>query len=212
MDQTNLPPKAAEIVACARSLLAEGGYNGFSYANISDAVRITKASVHHHFPSKAELVRTVIKLYREEGRRGMAAIEEQIADPLGQLRAYTGYWEDCIRDGTSSFCICAMLASELSAIPDEVASEVRGHFRDLATWLASLLTRGAANGTFRLRGAAETEAMGLMATVHGAMLAARVHGDPQVFAAIVQRGVELLLPPPSRRPVGTSRATLDSSY
>jgi TetR/AcrR family transcriptional repressor of nem operon len=194
MEQMNLSPKAAEIVASARSLLATGGYNGFSYADISAAVNITKASVHHHFPSKAELVQTVVRLYREESRRGMAALEEQTADPLAQLRAYTGYWESCIRDGTSPFCICAMLASELSAVPDEVAVEVRGHFRDLAAWLASLLTRGAAKGTFRLRGIAETEAMGLMATVHGGMLAARVHGDPEVFAAIVQRGVGLLLP------------------
>ena len=194
MEQMNLSPKAAEIVACARSLLATGGYNGFSYADISAAVNITKASVHHHFSSKAELVQTVVRLYREESRRGMAALEEQTADPLAQLRAYTGYWEGCIRDGTSSFCICAMLASELSAVPDEVAVEVRGHFHDLAAWLASLLTRGATKGTFRLRGPAETEAMGLMATVHGGMLAARAHGDPDVFATIVQRGVGLLLP------------------
>ena len=193
MDQMNLSPKAAEIVACARSLLAAGGYNGFSYADISDGVHITKASVHHHFPSKAKLVQAVVKLYREESRRGMAAIEE-LADPLAQLRAYTGYWESCIRDGTSTFCICAMLASELSAIPDEVASEVRGHFRDLAAWLGSLLKRGAAKGAFRLRGAADTEAMAFMATVHGAMLAARVHGDPKVFATIVRKSVGLLVP------------------
>lgn len=194
MEQTDLSPKAAEIVACTRNLLAAGGYNGFSYADISEAVHISKASIHHHFPSKAELVRTVVKLYREESRGGLAAIEQHIADPLARLRAYTGYWETCIRDGAAPFCICAMLASELSAIPDEVATEVRGHFSDLAAWLASLLTVGAAKGSFRLRGAAESEAMALMATVHGGMLAARVHGDPEVFATIVQRGVALLLP------------------
>lgn len=195
MEQMELSPKAAEIVACTQALLAAGGYNGFSYADISEAVHISKASIHHHFPSKAELVQTVLKRYREEGRRGLAALEEQIADPLAQLRAYTGYWETCIRAGTSPFCICAMLAAELSAIPDEVAVEVRGHFRDLAAWLASVLAIGAAKGSFRLRGAAESEAMALMATVHGGMLAARVHGDPEVFATIVQRGVALLLPP-----------------
>ncbi|REM97679.1 TetR/AcrR family transcriptional regulator, partial [Mycobacterium tuberculosis] len=51
-----LSPKAVEIVGHARSLLESGGYNGFSYADIAARVNISKASIHHHFPSKAELV------------------------------------------------------------------------------------------------------------------------------------------------------------
>jgi TetR/AcrR family transcriptional repressor of nem operon len=183
---TELSPKAAEIVACARSLLAAGGYNGFSYADISESVRISKASIHHHFPSKAELVQTVVARYREEARTGMATLERQIPGPAAQLHAYTEYWAACIRDGSLPFCICAMLAAELPAIPSAVADEVRGHFSDLAAWLASVLTRGAAEGGFSLQASPEAEAMAFMATVHGAMLSARAHGSPEVFAQIVQ--------------------------
>lgn len=182
-------PKAAEIIACARSLLAAGGYNGFSYADISEAVHITKASIHHHFPSKAELVQTVLQLYREEARQGMQALQAHFADPLAQLNAYIGYWEACIRDGTSPFCVCAMLAAELPAIPDDVAVEVQGHFRELAAWLTSVLAQGAAQGIFQLRAPAEAEAMALMAQVHGGMLSSRVYGDPAIFAAIARRAV-----------------------
>jgi len=183
---TELSPKAAEIVTCARSLLAAGGYNSFSYANISESVRISKASIHHHFPSKADLVQTVIARYREEACTGMAALERQISDPAAQLQAYTEYWAACIRDGSLPFCICAMLAAELPAIPSAVADEVRGHFSDLAAWLASVLAKGASQGVFSLQGSPEAEAMAFMATVHGAMLSARAHGDPKVFVQIVQ--------------------------
>src|SRR5687767_9466094 len=103
----DLSPKAAEIAICAQALLATRGYNGFSYADISEAVHISKASIHHHFPSKAELVQTVLRRYREQGREGLAALQKSVADPLDRLRAYTGYWETCIRDGSSPFCICA---------------------------------------------------------------------------------------------------------
>jgi len=185
----DLSPRATQIAVCTQALLASGGYNGFSYADISDKVHISKASIHHHFPSKADLVQTVVRRYREEGRIGMSALESQIPGPLAQLHAYTGYWESCIRDGSSSFCICAMLAAEMPTIPAQVADEVRGHFRDLATWLASVLTRGAALGVFVLRAAPESEAMALTATVHGAMLAARAYGDPDVFATIVRAAV-----------------------
>ncbi|MFT3803671.1 MAG: TetR/AcrR family transcriptional regulator [Burkholderiaceae bacterium] len=183
---TELSPRAAEIVACARSLLAAGGYNGFSYADISESVRISKASIHHHFPSKAELVQTVLVRYREEARAGMAALEQQLPDPLSQLQAYTGYWQTCIRDGSSPFCICAMLAAELPAIPGHVADEVQRHFSDLAAWLASVLAKGASQRVFFLQASPEAEAMAFMATVHGAMLSARAYGDAEVFAAIVQ--------------------------
>jgi TetR/AcrR family transcriptional repressor of nem operon len=195
METPELSPKAAEIAACAQSLLATRGYNGFSYADISEAVHISKASIHFHFPSKAELVQTVLKRYREQGREGLAALDKQIKDPLLRLHAYTGYWETCIRDATSPFCICAMLGSELSAIPDQVVDEVRRYFLDLAAWIAAVLEQGAAKGSFRLHTAPESEAMALMATVHGGMLAARVYGDPNVFATIVQQGVRQLLAP-----------------
>jgi len=181
-----LSPKAREIVACAQSLLAVRGYNGFSYADISEAVHISKPSVHHHFASKADLVRTVVVRYREGARAGMAALEQRIADPLAQLHAYVGYWAACIRDGSAPFCVCAMLAAEMPSIPAEVAEEVRGHFTDLAAWLQAVLARGVADEVFHLRGPAHAEAMALMASVHGAMLAARAHGDAELFGAIMK--------------------------
>ena len=45
-----LSPRATELAEHARQLLAAGGYNGFSYADLSEKVGIGKASIHHHFP------------------------------------------------------------------------------------------------------------------------------------------------------------------
>jgi TetR/AcrR family transcriptional repressor of nem operon len=195
MDSPDLSPKAAEIANCTQSLLAAGGYNGFSYADIAEAVKISKASVHHHFPTKANLVQSVLQRHREQGRLGLAALQKQIADPLARLNAYTGYWAACIRDGRQPYCIFAMLGSELSVIPDEVADEVRGHFRDMAAWLAATLEAGVAEGIFELHAAPAAEARALLATVHGGMLSARVFGDPDLFATIVEQGVSQLLAP-----------------
>lgn len=190
---TDLSPKAAEIAGHARLLLATGGYNGFSYADISERVKISKASIHHHFPSKAELVRVVVANYREEARAGLAALDAQVKDPLARLDAYVNYWAACIVDGNASFCICAMLAAELPAIPPEVAPEVRGHFQDLSAWLSTVLQQGAAQGQFKLPGSADAEAHSLMAAVHGGMLAARALGQPGMFKTIVNPAIDRLL-------------------
>jgi TetR/AcrR family transcriptional repressor of nem operon len=183
---SELSPKALEILACARSLLAARGYNGFSYADVSAAVNISKPSVHHHFASKTELVREVLVRYRAEIREGVTALERQVSDPVTQLQAYTDYWSACIREGTLPFCVCAMLAAELPAIPAEVAEEVRGHFSELSAWLTAVFTRGAAQKQLFLQATPEEEARTFMATVHGAMLSARAFGDAEIFPRTVQ--------------------------
>ena len=183
---SNLSSTADDILRCARALLVKGGYNSFSYADISDVVGIRKASIHHHFPSKAVLVRTVVAQYREEAKAGIDALERKVSDPLEQLRAYLGYWEACIVDASHPFCVCALLASEVQALPEEVALEVRAHFRHLSGWLTCVLERGMAGGRFRSTGTAEESAELFMAAVHGAMLSARAYGDPKAFGAITR--------------------------
>ncbi|MCJ8144442.1 TetR/AcrR family transcriptional regulator [Ancylobacter sp. A5.8] len=172
------------ILSSARTLIVSGGYNGFSYADIATVVGIRKASIHHHFPTKAELVRSLVAGYRKEAEAGLGALEGAVADPADRLRAYVGYWQRCIADASAPFCICALLASEMPALPEEVGAEVRAHFRTLAAWLRTALEQGAGQGRFRLERDAASEAEGFMATIHGAMLSARAYGDAACFDTI----------------------------
>ncbi|MCV3735054.1 TetR/AcrR family transcriptional regulator [Rhizobium sp. TRM96647] len=181
---SNVSTTSDDILACARSLIIAGGYNGFSYADIAEVVGIRKASIHHHFPGKVDLVRTLVARYRQEAEAGLANLERQVSDPLEQLRAYTGYWQACIADASAPFCVCALLASQLPVLPEEVGLEVRAHFRMLSAWLTSVLERGARQGQLHLANTPRAEAEAFMATVHGAMLSARAYGDPQMFGAV----------------------------
>lgn len=175
---------ADEIITCARSLIASGGYNGFSYADIADIIGIRKASIHHHFPTKADLVQTLISRYRIEAEAGIANLESEIADPVEQLRAYIGYWNSCVTETTSPMCLCALLASQIPMLPPEVASEVQAHFKMFSQWLASVLKRGVQQGKIRPSASIEAEGEAFLATVHGAMLSARASGNPETFKLI----------------------------
>jgi TetR/AcrR family transcriptional repressor of nem operon len=188
----NISNTADDILACARTLIIAGGYNGFSYADVAEVVGIRKPSIHHHFPTKADLVRTLVSQYREKATIGFANLERQIPDPVEQLRSYTSYWAACIRDASAPFCVCALLASELPVLPAEVASEVRAHFRCISTWLTSVLKRGHREGKLTLKGTPRIEAETFLATVHGAMLSARAYGDPDIFQAITAPMIDRL--------------------
>jgi TetR/AcrR family transcriptional repressor of nem operon len=191
---TNLSTTSDRILSCARSLIVQGGYSGFSYADISKVIGIRNASIHHHFPSKADLVRTLVARYREEAEAGIAELERNVSDPADQLRAYVGFWEACIADATAPICVCALLASQVPLLPAEIVLEVRAHFRALSAWLTSLLERGARQGSVHLTTAARAEAEILLAAVHGAMLSARAYGDAKVFGVIIHPLLERLIP------------------
>ncbi|WP_029012982.1 TetR/AcrR family transcriptional regulator [Niveispirillum irakense] len=193
---SNLSTTADDILRCARTLIVAGGYNGFSYADIAAVVGIRKASIHHHFPAKADLVRTLVFQYRQEVEAGLANLDQRVPDPVGKIRAYLGFWEACITDQSLPFCVCALLATQIPILPEEVAQEVRAHFRMLSSWLSSVLTRGKNQGSLHLNGTAEAEAEILIAAVHGAMVSARAYGDPAIFGVITHPMLERLNPPP----------------
>ncbi|WP_064711621.1 TetR/AcrR family transcriptional regulator [Rhizobium bangladeshense] len=174
-----------KILDIAQSLVVAGGYNGFSYADISDAIGIRKASIHHHFPAKAELVAVLVDRYTQQAAAGLQSLREQAASPADQLQFYIDYWRSCIENASQPFCVCAMLASEMQMLPDEVASRVRAHFQGLAAWLTLVLQAGVEQGMFRLDKRPEEQAQMLMASVHGAMLSARALGNPGLFIAVV---------------------------
>ncbi|MGH6860275.1 MAG: TetR/AcrR family transcriptional regulator [Phyllobacterium sp.] len=189
---SNLSTTSDEVLASARTLIIAGGYNGFSYADIAKEVGIRKASIHHHFPSKVDLVRTLVKRHRENAEQAMAELERNIADPLDLIQTYAGYWAKCIEDTSIPFCVCALLASEVPVLPPEVSLEVRAYFRFLSSWLTSVMERGAQEGSLQLSGDARTEAEAFMATVHGAMLSARAYGSPAVFGTILAPSLQRL--------------------
>jgi TetR/AcrR family transcriptional repressor of nem operon len=190
--ETELTPQAERILDCAQRLIAAGGYNGFSYADISAEVGITKPSIHHHFPKKAELVRVLLRRYRTAAAEGLAALTANVPDPMDRLRAYAAWWAACIGDGSKPICVCALLAGEMPALPEEVGAEVRLHFAHLASWLEDAMAAGKAGRPPRLHATAASEAQTFMATVHGAMLTARATGHPELFESIVGAALDRL--------------------
>ena len=48
-------PTASRVLDVAERLVQVRGFNGFSYADIAAELHITKASLHYHFATKADL-------------------------------------------------------------------------------------------------------------------------------------------------------------
>jgi TetR/AcrR family transcriptional repressor of nem operon len=180
-----MPNDTAErILDTAHALIAERGYAAFSYADIADIVKIRKASIHHHFPSKEKLVTAVLKRHRIKLNAAIEMLNSHLPDPLPRLAAYMQHWEGCIRDKTRPICIAALLGAELPALPEEVKAEVQRYFQDLGEWFRVTLEAGVSARSIRVKQSAAVEAETLLALMHGAMISARAYGTSEVFSQI----------------------------
>jgi TetR/AcrR family transcriptional repressor of nem operon len=189
---------ATRILEAGRQLIMRRGYSGFSYADVADAIDIRKASIHHHFPSKSDLAIAVLQQQRARFDADMAALQASGADGLAQLRAYIHHWERCITDDSAPFCVGGMLGAELPALPDEVAQEVKAHFKDLTAWLEPVLEAAAKGNLIKLDSSVQTEAATLVSLVYGAMLAARAYGNTALFKDVTDSAIERLVKPHKR--------------
>jgi TetR/AcrR family transcriptional repressor of nem operon len=183
---------AERILDAAHTLIADGGYASFSYADISSVVKVSKATIHHHFPAKEDLVVAVLRRHRARLGEGIAMVTKSGAGPIHQLGGYIQHWEACIQKKSEPLCIAALLGAELPSLPKDVATEVRLHFVDMHAWLRQILELGAKQKTIHLEQPAADEAEVVLATVHGAMISARTYQSPGVFGQIMKATLQRL--------------------
>ncbi|MFD1774042.1 TetR/AcrR family transcriptional regulator [Paenibacillus rhizophilus] len=185
--------RSEHIINVANRLILEKGYSAFSYADVAAEIGIQKASIHYHFPSKANLVQNVVGRYRQEVRANLSMLNSLTDDPREKLEQYLSYWESCLRSRAMDICLCALLASEIPILPEEVIGEIREHFRDLTDWLARLLRDAADKNRFTGDGEAiEETAHAILACVHGGMLASRAFNDAGQFDMVKKHMLPLI--------------------
>jgi TetR/AcrR family transcriptional repressor of nem operon len=170
---------ATAILDVAEELAQTRGFNGFSYADIAVRLGVTKASLHYHFPSKAELGRVLIERYRVLFGEALEAIDRQAKESRDKLRQYVGLYETVLRN--DRMCLCGMLAAEYTTLPAPMQEGLRAFFGANERWLTAVLNEGLRTGTFQFRESASERARVLLAALEGAMLVARSYGDPHRF-------------------------------
>jgi TetR/AcrR family transcriptional repressor of nem operon len=178
-------PVTERILEVAVQLAQTRGFNGFSYADIAEKLLLTKASLHYHFPSKADLGRTLIEHYHRAFAEALEAIDRQTPAPREKLRSYIGLYDTVLRN--DRMCLCGMFAAEYATLPAPMQAELRRFFDANEKWLARLLEDGRRDGDFVYRGSAKDRARTLMGALEGAMLVARTYDDGRRFQSAAKQ-------------------------
>jgi TetR/AcrR family transcriptional regulator, transcriptional repressor for nem operon len=180
----------SRILDVAEHLVQTRGFNGFSYADIAAEVGLTKASLHYHFATKADLGRTLVARYTEGFGAALAEIGRRHPEAPAQLRAYAELYSAVLRE--ERLCLCGMVAAEYATLPSAMQEALRVFFELNERWLTQLLERGEREGTLTLAAPATAAARMLVGALEGEMLVARAYGDPARFAAAAQLLLEQL--------------------
>jgi len=182
---TNEKPTAERILDIAERLVQTRGFTNFSYADIAAELGITKASLHYHFPGKAELGQAVIARYGQRFADALGEIDRTVPDARAKLEAYAGLYADVLRG--NRMCMCGVLAGEYETLPDPMRAAVIRFFDDNQTWLVHVLDDGLQDGTLEFSGSKQDVAQTILVTLEGAMLVARPYGDLGRFTAASQQ-------------------------
>ena len=173
------------ILDIAERLVQTRGFNNFSYADIAKELRLTTASLHYHFPGKAELGQALIARYTERFGEALDRIDREVPGAPGKLEAYASLYAGVLEG--KRMCMCGVLAAEYQTLPRPMRRAVIGFFDDNQRWLADVLRQGQAEKSLAFSGPAEEVAQSILSTLEGAMLVARPYGDLGKFNATARQ-------------------------
>ena len=199
--------RKSQILEVASELLLERGFHAFSYRDLSDRLGITKASIHHHFPSKEALGGALVDRYRTMLTGFLDDIDSRVASPSARLDAYLEIPERVLVCG-GQICPGGALQSCYCTLPASMQEKTRELLGVAKSWLAGVLEAGRADGTWTFQGDPADQALHWLATLQGALQVARVDGA-KAYRAIVNQALRGMQPPaPDPRPaVGTPSAS-----
>ena len=189
--KTNDISKADEILEVGQELIQTVGYDGFSYRDIADRVGIKSASVHYYFPAKTDLAEAVAKQYRIEFAETVREISANTPGALERLEEFAGIFQGTI-ENLDRVCLCGMLASESSSVPDKVSAQTRMFFSEQQDWISQTIADGIDDGTISATTQPNEFAKTFLSALEGAMMLARSMEQPEHLRSVSDQMIELL--------------------
>ncbi|PCD01118.1 TetR/AcrR family transcriptional regulator [Halopseudomonas pelagia] len=174
-----------DLMDRAEHIVRSRGFDGFSYADLAEAIGIRKASIHYHFPTKAKLSEALIERYQTSLQHGLAEIEAARASAGERLKALIALYRGALHDG-QTVCLCVAFSTCRESLSETVIARVGAIREMILQWLMTMFELGQRDGSVSAIHDSTPEAHATLAILEGAHLAARTEQNPAVFDAATQ--------------------------
>ena len=157
------------LLDSAEAMVRSHGLDAISFADLSKQVGIRKASVHYHFPTKADMALHVLQRYVTRFEEKL----EQIAQSTDPITDYVALYRAALGDG-EQLCLCVALAGARAGLDAPVLDALAQFHQRSLNWLTE---------RYRALSHADPEhaAAATLAQVEGAQILARATGNATDF-------------------------------
>lgn len=123
----------SKLLKEAYLLMCTNGYSAFSYADLATTIGISKASIHHHFPTKEILGEQVILNAYKDTFQKLEEIKTQFTTLDEQIENYMYLF---INDSEiTQLPLCCSLSSEFENLPFSIQRLTKEYFELQIDWL-----------------------------------------------------------------------------
>jgi len=133
------------ILDAAQSMILDRGFAGVSVDQLIQSLGLTKGAFFHHFRSKSDLARALIRRYADEGMQlftdSLARARKLSDDPLQQFLIIIGLYEEMFAALTEPYpgCLLASYVYELQQFDADTRAILNEEFILSRTELTKLL-------------------------------------------------------------------------
>jgi len=161
-----------QILDIAAELLQTRVFSAFSYQDIADRLGITKAAIHSHFRTKEALGNALLEQYLEKTVNLYSEAESAGDTAWDRFNAFVAGLVRSIIDENKT-CPITLLQVEHNVIQESMQKGIRKILSMDKAWLTKILKQGRDEGEMFFWGTPEDQASLILATVQGALMAAR---------------------------------------
>ncbi len=172
-----------KIMVAAEKRVRGAGFAEMSFRDLAGDVGIKSASVHYHFPTKADLGEALVVRYAEQFKDKMDQI--QMDDLTIALEGFVGLYSDALVLD-ECICLCAILGAEAIGLPENVNSRTKAFFEMNQAWLKSLFKN------HNVENAGDTASL-IVAALEGGMIVASASNSRGLFEAVARGAVRAVI-------------------
>lgn len=172
-----------QLIDIGETLMRQRGYSGFSFADLAREKGIRKASVHHHFSTKADFGLAVLIRYAERFR-GLLVMFANSRSGGQALHKLIALYREMLSE-SDHLCLCVALAGDRTMLSDRMHAVLAQTNATTASWIESILLQGRKDRSISVGGDPAEEAWAILAQLQGAQLIARAAGDVSQFDSSV---------------------------
>jgi TetR/AcrR family transcriptional repressor of nem operon len=174
-----------QIVEISADFLREHGFNGFSYLDLSRALGISKASVHHHYPKKDDLGLALCEWTHDWLIQGLEHFDTKGHSSWNKLERYLqAAMKHTLTD--HKMCPISALYSDLNKLSEPMRIALKALDDIELDWVTKVMREGTQGGEFIKQDDAKAMAALFIFSCKGALYYARLHGQDLFHQTMTQ--------------------------